>query len=405
MAAAAERPNSVLRRFLQSEAAGGIALMVVAAIALVVANSPLAEAYFDWLHAYVGGLSVLHWINDGLMAVFFLLVGLEIKREMLDGQLSTWSRRVLPGIAAAGGMLVPALIYVALNSNSSETLRGWAIPAATDIAFALGVISLLGKRVPGSLKIFLAALAILDDLGAVIIIAVFYTADLSGAHLGLAGLTLAALIGLNRFGVKRLAPYLVLGGILWWFVLKSGVHATLAGVLLALTVPITTTPTEPESKTSPLHRLEHAIAPLVAFAVVPIFGFANAGVSFAGMSAAALLAPVPLGIAAGLFIGKQVGVFGFSWVAIRLNWADLPADATWRQLYGVALLCGIGFTMSLFIGLLAFEDVALQDAAKLGVLVGSLLSGLCGFLLLRVGRSGGPAKRATPTGDPAAVPA
>lgn len=392
MAAAAERPDNVLRRFLSSEAAGGVVLMVVAAIALVVANSPGADAYFDTLNAYVGGLSVLHWINDGLMAVFFLLVGLEIKREMLDGQLSTWSRRVLPGIAAAGGMLVPALIYVVLNSGSPETLRGWAIPAATDIAFALGVISLLGKRVPGSLKIFLATLAILDDLGAVVIIAVFYTAELSGLYLGLAGVTVAALFALNRFGVKTLAPYLVLGAVLWWFVLRSGVHATLAGVLLAQTIPITRTPTEPESATSPLHRLEHAIAPLVAFAIVPVFGFANAGVSFAGTSAAALLVPLPLGIAAGLFLGKQIGVFGLSWVAIRLNWADLPAGASWPQLYGVALLCGIGFTMSLFIGLLAFDDPAIQEAAKLGVLMGSLLSGVTGFLVLRLG----PARRAEP---------
>jgi NhaA family Na+:H+ antiporter len=397
---AGARPDTVLRRFLRSEAAGGIVLMGVAALALVVANSPLAEAYFDGLHAYVGGLSVLHWINDGLMAVFFLLVGLEIKREMLDGQLSTWPRRVLPGVAAAGGMLVPALIYVAFNRNSPETLRGWAIPAATDIAFALGVISLLGKRVPGSLKIFLAALAILDDLGAVIIIALFYTAELSGLHLGLAGLTVATLVALNRFGVKTLAPYLALGVVLWWLVLQSGVHATLAGVVLALTIPLTKTPTEPESRTSPLHRLEHAIAPAVAFAVVPIFGFANAGVSFDGMSVAALLAPVPLGVAAGLFLGKQIGVLAFSWAAIRLNWADLPADATWRQLYGVAFLCGIGFTMSLFIGLLAFNDVALQEAAKLGVLVGSLLSGVCGFLLLRFGPSGATAK---PKGDAAFV--
>jgi NhaA family Na+:H+ antiporter len=386
-AAPAQRPNNVLRRFLSSEAAGGVVLMAVAAIALVVANSPLADTYFGVLKTYVGDLSVLHWINDGLMAVFFLLVGLEIKREMLDGQLSTWSRRVLPGVAAAGGMLAPALIYVALNNGSPETLRGWAIPAATDIAFALGVISLLGKRVPGSLKIFLAALAILDDLGAVIIIALFYTAELSGLYLGLAALTVAALIALNRFGVKMLAPYLVLGAILWWFVLQSGVHATLAGVVLALTIPLTKTPTGPESKTSPLHRLEHAIAPAVAFAVVPIFGFANAGVSFDGMSAGALLAPVPLGIAAGLFLGKQIGVFGFSWVAIKLNWADLPADASWPQLYGVALLCGIGFTMSLFIGLLAFNDPELQEAAKLGVLVGSLLSGTIGYLLLRMSRS------------------
>jgi Na+:H+ antiporter, NhaA family len=396
MAAAAERPNTLLRRFLSSEATGGLILMACAALALIVANSPLAEGYFHALHVYVGGLSVLHWINDGLMAVFFLLVGLEIKREMLDGQLSTWPRRVLPGIAAAGGMLVPALIFVGLNGGSPETLRGWAIPAATDIAFALGVISLLGKRVPGSLKIFLAALAILDDLGAVIIIALFYTADLSLPHLGMAAAAVAVLIGFNRFGVRALAPYLLVGAVLWWLVLQSGVHATLAGVVLALTIPLHKTPTEPESKTSPLHRLEHGIAPWVAFLVVPVFGFANAGVSFAGMSLSALLAPLPLGIALGLFVGKQIGVFGFSWLAIRLNWADLPARASWAQLYGTALLCGIGFTMSLFIGLLAFEDAALQDAAKLGVLTGSLLSGAAGFLILRFSKGEAPAPALEP---------
>lgn len=377
---AAQRPNRLLRNFLTSEAAGGVVLMIVAALALALANSPLAESYFHALHVYVGGLSVLHWINDGLMAVFFLLVGLEIKREMLDGQLSTWPRRVLPGVAAAGGMLVPALIYVGLNMGSPDTLRGWAIPAATDIAFALGVVSLLGKRVPGSLKVFLAALAILDDLGAIVIIAVFYTAELSLPYLGLAGLTLLGLVALNRFGVRKLAPYLLLGGVLWCFVLRSGVHATLAGVMLALTIPIDCTPTGPESRTSPLHRLEHAIAPIVAFGIVPIFGFANAGVSLAGASLSSLLAPVPLGVAAGLFLGKQIGVFSFAALAIRLNWADLPARASWLQLYGVALLCGIGFTMSLFIGLLAFDDPARQ--VKLGVLAGSILSGLLGWLIL-----------------------
>jgi NhaA family Na+:H+ antiporter len=385
----------MFRRFLDNGASGGIVLMVCAAAALLVANSPLAPAYFGALHTYVGGLDLLHWINDGLMAVFFLLVGLEIKREMLDGQLSTWPRRVLPGFAALGGMALPALIYVGLNAGTPETLRGWAIPAATDIAFALGVLSILGRRVPTSLKIFLAALAILDDLGAVLIIAVFYTADLSIMYLGLSALTLAALIGLNRMRVMRLAPYLLLGALLWFFVLRSGVHATIAGVLLALTVPIIRTPAEPESTESPLHKLEHAITPWVAFLVVPIFGFANAGISFAGLSPSDLLAPLPLGVAAGLFIGKQLGVFGFAAAAVRFGWADLPAHATWRQLYGVALLCGIGFTMSLFIGLLAFDAPELQDAAKLGVLLGSALSGLAGWLVLR----SAPAPRA------AAVPA
>jgi NhaA family Na+:H+ antiporter len=382
-----KRPRSALRAFLNNEAAGGIVLMAVAVLALAVANSPLGPGYFGVLETYVFGLSILHWINDGLMAVFFLLVGLEIKREMLDGQLSTWPRRALPGIAAVGGMVVPAAIYVALNAGSPETLRGWAIPAATDIAFALGVLSLLGPRVPVSLKLFLTALAILDDLGAVAIIAVFYTADLSAGRLGLAALTLAVLVALNRFGVTRLWPYIVIGIGLWFFVLKSGVHATLAGVALALTVPLRPTPGCPEAADSPLHRLEHGLQPWVAFCIVPIFGLANAGVSFAGLNATILFGPVPLGIALGLFLGKQIGVFAFAWAAIRTGLADVPANATWAQLYGVALLCGIGFTMSLFIGLLAFPDSPdLTDATKVGVLAGSLASAIVGALLLRLAK-------------------
>ncbi|MCA0421393.1 MAG: Na+/H+ antiporter NhaA, partial [Proteobacteria bacterium] len=312
MAAPATRtkPLSALRDFLHSEAAGGIVLMVVAALALVVANSPAAPLYFGVLKSYVLGLSVLHWINDALMAVFFLLVGLEIKREMLDGQLSSWARRALPGFAALGGMIAPALVYVGFNLGSPDTLRGWAIPAATDIAFALGVLSLLGSRVPASLKIFLTALAILDDLGAVIIIAVFYTAELSGIYLGLAAATLVALVALNRLGVMRLAPYLLLGAALWYFTLKSGVHATLAGVALALTIPLTPSPARPDSTTSPLHRLEHGLHPWVAFLIIPIFGFANAGVSFTGLGLSTLGQAVPLGIMLGLFLGKQIGVFG-----------------------------------------------------------------------------------------------
>ncbi|WP_454658461.1 Na+/H+ antiporter NhaA [Bosea beijingensis] len=389
MAAPATRtkPLSALRDFLHSEAAGGIVLMVVAALALVVANSPAAPLYFGVLKSYVLGLSVLHWINDALMAVFFLLVGLEIKREMLDGQLSSWARRALPGFAALGGMIAPALVYVGFNLGSPETLRGWAIPAATDIAFALGVLSLLGSRVPASLKIFLTALAILDDLGAVIIIAVFYTAELSGLYLGLAAATLVALVALNRLGVMRLAPYLLLGAALWYFTLKSGVHATLAGVALALTIPLTPSPARPDSTTSPLHRLEHGLHPWVAFLIIPIFGFANAGVSFAGLGLSTLGQAVPLGIMLGLFLGKQIGVFGFGWLAIRAGLADLPARASWAQFYGIALLCGIGFTMSLFIGLLAFPaSEALQDQTKIGVLAGSLLSGICGWLLLRLAK-------------------
>lgn len=381
------KPLSALRAFLHSEAAGGIILMAVACAAIVIANSPAAPFYFGVLGGYVLGLSVLHWVNDALMAVFFLLVGLEIKREFLDGQLSTWSRRALPGFAALGGMVAPALIYVALNSGSPETLRGWAIPAATDIAFALGVLSLLGPRVPGSLKVFLTALAILDDLGAVLIIAVFYTAQLSGLMLGLAFAVLAVLIAMNRLGVTRLLPYLVLGAVLWFLVLKSGIHATLAGVALALTIPLKPSPAAPEHAQSPLHVLEHGLHPWVAFAIIPIFGFANAGVSFAGLGPSALLAPVPLGIMLGLFLGKQIGVFGFGWVAIRAGLADLPAHANWSQFYGIALLCGIGFTMSLFIGLLAFpESAVLQDQTKIGVLAGSLLSGVAGYLLLRIAK-------------------
>jgi Na+:H+ antiporter, NhaA family len=373
-------PMSVFRDFLESEAAGGLILMGAAALALIVANSPLSGFYFEGLHSYVFGLSVEHWINDGLMAVFFLLVGLEIKREILDGQLSTWPSRILPGVAAAGGMVAPALVYVAFNLGNAETVRGWAIPAATDIAFALGVLSLLGSRVPASLKVFLTALAIIDDLGAVVIIALFYTADLSLPALGLAALLLACLIGLNRFGIEKLSPYLILGVVLWVAVLQSGVHATLAGVALALTIPL-----RPAPPHSPLHRLEHAIHPWVGYGVVPIFGFANAGVSFGGLDASALVGPVPLGIALGLIVGKQIGVFGTAWATVRLGFADMPDGATIPQLYGVALLCGIGFTMSLFIGGLAFVgSPELSDAVKIGVLGGSIISGFAGWMVFQL---------------------
>ena len=379
------RRISLMRRFFDNEASGGIILMGVTVVALAVANSPAAELYFGVLKTYVFGLSILHWINDALMAVFFLVVGLEIKREFLDGQLSTWPRRVLPGIAAFGGMAVPALVYVAVTWNDPELLRGWAIPAATDIAFALGVLAILGTRVPTSLKIFLTALAILDDLGAILIIAIFYTSDLALPMLGLAGLCIAALFSFNRFGVTALSPYLVLGAVLWFFVLRSGIHATLAGVALAMTIPLQAEPKKTRAEDAPLHRLEHALHPWVVYAIIPIFGFANAGVSFQGLSLDAVFAPLPLGIALGLFLGKQVGVYAFAELAIRLGLADVPAGATRLQCYGVALLCGIGFTMSLFIGALAFPDQPdLIDATKIGVLVGSLLSALAGFLLLRV---------------------
>ncbi|MBL8568390.1 MAG: Na+/H+ antiporter NhaA [Phreatobacter sp.] len=387
MASRIERRPSALRAFLSSAAAGGIVLMMAATAAMIVANSPLAPSYFAVLKAYIGPLNVLHWINDALMAVFFLLVGLEIKREFVDGRLSTWSRRILPGVAAAGGMIAPALIFIAINAGQPATLRGWAIPTATDIAFALGVLALLGNRVPVSLKIFLTALAIIDDLGAVAIIAAFYTADLSLAWLGGAVAILAVLTILNRRGEERLPIYLALGAVLWVFVLKSGVHATLAGVALALTVPVRTTPGQPDDPHSPLHILEHALQPWVAFMIVPIFGFANAGVSLAGFDPATLIAPVPLGIAAGLFFGKQIGVFLTTFAAVKLRWADCPEDATWPQVYGVSMLCGIGFTMSLFIGLLAFPTApALQDEVKIGVLTGSLLSAFVGTLVLLVAK-------------------
>ncbi|SCY27856.1 Na+/H+ antiporter NhaA [Microvirga guangxiensis] len=377
------RRISLMRQFFDSGASGGMILMGVTVIALVLANSPAAPVYFGILKTYVFGLSILHWINDALMAVFFLLVGLEIKREMLDGQLSTWPRRILPGIAALGGMIVPALVYLFITRNEPHLHHGWAIPAATDIAFALGVLAVIGSRVPTSLKIFLTALAILDDLGAIIIIALFYTSDLSLPMLAGAVFCLVALVSFNRFNVTSLVPYLLVGAVLWFFVLQSGIHATLAGVALALTIPLQANPKATRAEDAPLHRLEHALHKPVAFGIIPIFGLANAGVSLSGLSFDALLSPLPLGIAMGLFIGKQVGVFAFSELAIRLNLADMPAGASRLQCYGVALLCGIGFTMSLFIGALAFpDDPLLTDEAKIGVLMGSVLSALAGYILL-----------------------
>jgi len=378
-----ERRLSLMRRFFDSEASGGMILMGVTVIALVLANSPAAGLYFGVLKTYVLGLSVLHWINDALMAVFFLLVGLEIKREMLDGQLSTWPRRILPGIAALGGMIVPALVYLAITRSEPQLHHGWAIPTATDIAFALGVLTILGPRVPASLKIFLTALAILDDLGAIVIIAVFYTSDLSLTMLGAAGLCLLVLVAFNRFSVASVVPYLLVGGVMWFFVLKSGIHATLAGVALALTIPLHPNPKKTRAEDAPLHRLEHALHKPVAYGIIPIFGLANAGVALSGLSLDALLSPLPLGIAMGLLIGKQVGVFSFAYAAVHLGLADMPAGASRLQCYGVALLCGIGFTMSLFIGALAFpDDPLLGDEAKIGVLMGSVLSALAGYVLL-----------------------
>ncbi|MEE8272497.1 MAG: Na+/H+ antiporter NhaA [Alphaproteobacteria bacterium] len=379
---------SAVREFLRLEAAGGIILVMAAVLALIIANTPLAWLYDGLLDTpvvvQVGALvlakPLLLWINDGLMAVFFFLVGLEIKREVLEGELSSLAQSALPGVAAVGGMVVPALIYVALNLGNAETLDGWAIPTATDIAFALGVLSLIGSRAPAALKVFLLALAIMDDLGAIVVIALFYTADLSLVSLGLAALGLAALVALNRLGVTRIAAYIIVGVIVWVCVLKSGVHATLAGVAVAFCIPIGG---RSAHDPSPLKHLEHVLHPWVAFAILPVFAFANAGVSLGGLSVDRLLQPVPLGIAAGLFIGKQIGVLGSSYAAIRLGWCRLPDGANWLHMYGVALLTGIGFTMSLFIGTLAFDGPDHSAGLRVGVLGGSLLSAVGGYVMLR----------------------
>ncbi|OYU15594.1 MAG: Na+/H+ antiporter NhaA [Alphaproteobacteria bacterium PA4] len=377
------RPLTAIRHLLHTEAAGGYVLMAAAALAMLVANSPWSAAYGHALHVPVAGLSLLHWINDGLMALFFLLVGLEVKRELVDGELSSWPRRILPGAAALGGMIAPALIYLAINRNHTANLSGWAIPAATDIAFALGVLALLGSRVPASLKLLLTAIAIIDDLGAILIIAIAYTDSLNLPALAAAAAGLAMLVACNRRGVQALWPYLLVGAGVWFAVLQSGIHATLAGVAVAFTIPLTRTRGAPEASESPLLRLEHALAPISAFLIVPIFGFANAGVDLRGLAPADAVAPVPLGIALGLLLGKQLGVFGAIAALVRAGVADAPAGASWRQLWGLSVLCGIGFTMSLFIAALAFGEGSPQDmAAKLGILAGSILSALAGWLIL-----------------------
>jgi Na+:H+ antiporter, NhaA family len=375
--------SSFIRSFIAREGSGGLLLMGAAVLALVVANSPVAHTYFATLELRLGPLSIHYWINDGLMAVFFLLVGLEIKREALDGELATWAQRALPGLCALGGMIVPALVYLAFNLGPEGARQGWAIPVATDIAFALGVLTLLGPRAPASLKVFLTTLAVLDDLGAVLIIGIFYPSEISGQALAGSLGALAVLIILNRIGVTRLWPYLVVGAVLWVLVKLSGVHATLAGVALALTIPLRAGKRS-TSSASPLIRLETWLHPCVTFLILPIFAFANAGVLLAGFTAANLLNPVPLGVALGLFLGKQLGVFWFGWAAIRLRLATLPEGSGWRHFYAVAMLCGIGFTMSLFIGHLAFAYVPpLQDHARIGVILGSALSALGAALLLR----------------------
>lgn len=385
---------SALREFLASEAAGGILLMAAAALAMIVANSAFSADYFHLIHAVTGpelttklGPMTVHlWINDALMAIFFLLVGLEIKREFVDGHLATWADRRLPIIAAAAGMVVPAIIYLAVAGGDPALVRGWAIPAATDIAFAIGVLALLGSRAPASLKLFLTTVAIVDDMGAVAIIALFYTAKLNLAALAAAAVIWLAMISLNRFRVNALWPYLILAGLLWYATLLSGVHATIAGVMAAFAIPFRRTIGAPDADDSPLHRLEHSLAKPVAFLIVPLFGFANAGVSLEGVGMAQALAPLPLGIALGLFVGKQLGIFSSVWAATKLGFAVRPKDASWLQVYGVALLCGIGFTMSLFIGGLAFTDAAQGDAVKIGVLMGSLLSAFIGAAVLYVAK-------------------
>ncbi len=373
----------MLREFLKNEASGGLLLMGAAALALIIANSPFATLYFDLLQTKIGPLSLLHWIDDALMALFFLLVGLEIKRELIDGHLSTWADRSLPMIAAAAGMAVPAFIYLAITNDNLALARGWAIPAATDIAFAIAVLALLGSRAPASLKLFLTTVAIVDDMGAVAIIAIAYTSAISGPALLAALLILAAMFTANRVGIVQMRWYWLGFVLLWIAVLLSGVHATIAGVLAALTVPVRVTKAAPDAEDSTLHRMEHLLHKPVAWFVVPLFGFANAGVVLGGSSA---LATLPVAIALGLFVGKQVGIFASVWIAVKLEVAAKPAGASWPQIYGVALLCGIGFTMSLFIGGLAFSDASQADGVKIGVLMGSLLSALAGYVVLRLAK-------------------
>ena len=373
--------------FFKLEAASGLVLLFSAIIALVISNSELSYLYFNTLEKYIFvginnfglKLSIIHWINDALMAIFFFFVTLEIKREFLQGELSNIKQAMLPIIAAVGGMVVPALIYIFINLGDSETLNGWAIPSATDIAFSLGVLSLLGKRVPLSLKVFLTALAIIDDLGAIVIIALFYSGDLSIKYLSLMLLAFIILLAINKFNIKRFLPYLVVGIFLWDFTHNSGIHATIAGVLLAMTIPHR----KNEKDFSLLIKIEHAISPYVAFGIMPLFAFANAGVSLEGLTFSSLLDKVPLGIVLGLFVGKQIGVFIFSYISIKLKIAQMPNNSNWFNFYGVGILTGIGFTMSLFVGNLAFaENMQYMDGVKIGVLTGSLLSTLIGYFLI-----------------------
>ena len=379
--------SSPFKWFFKLEAASGLVLLISAILALIISNSDLSSLYFETLNKYlfIGinnfglKLSVLHWINDALMAIFFFFVTLEIKREFLQGELSNIKQALLPIIAAVGGMVVPALFYVVINFGDPETINGWAIPSATDIAFSLGVLSLLGKRVPLSLKVFLTALAIIDDLGAILIIALFYSGDLNVIYLSLMLVAFIILLVINKFNIKVFFPYLLIGLLLWDFTHNSGIHATIAGVLLAMTIPHR----KKEKDFSLLIKIEHAISPYVAFGIMPLFAFANAGVSLEGLSLSSLLDKVPLGIVLGLFVGKQLGVFVFSYVSIKLKIAQMPGNSSWYNFYGVGILTGIGFTMSLFVGNLAFvENVQYMDGVKIGVLTGSLLSTLAGYFLI-----------------------
>ena len=379
--------SSPFKWFFKLEAASGLVLLISAILALIISNSELSSLYFDTLNKYlfIGinnfglKLSVLHWINDALMAIFFFFVTLEIKREFLQGELSNIKQALLPIIAAVGGMVVPALFYVVINFGDPETINGWAIPSATDIAFSLGVLSLLGKRVPLSLKVFLTALAIIDDLGAILIIALFYSGDLNLMYLSLMLVAFIILLVINKFNIKVFFPYLLIGLLLWDFTHNSGIHATIAGVLLAMTIPHR----KKEKDFSLLIKIEHAISPYVAFGIMPLFAFANAGVSLEGLSLSSLLDKVPLGIVLGLFVGKQLGVFVFSYVSIKLKIAQMPGNSSWYNFYGVGILTGIGFTMSLFVGNLAFvENAQYMDGVKIGVLTGSLLSTLAGYFLI-----------------------
>lgn len=376
-----------IQSFVRLESFGGILIMIAAMLAMILANSPLGEDYRDFLNTYLSisfgeiGLkkSLLHWVNDGLMALFFLLVGLEIKRELLEGELSSRDKALLPLIAAIGGMALPALIYSSVNWDNAATMRGWAIPSATDIAFALGVLSLLGSRVPLSLKVFLTAVAVIDDLGAVIIIALFYTANISIVSLAIAILCLTFLVLINLRGVNKLSPFVVLGVVMWLAVMESGVHATIAGVIFGLTIPLRTNLAD---GTPMLRHVEHGLHSWVAYMILPVFAFANAGVDFSGITAEHLKDTVPLGIALGLFLGKQVGIFTFTSLMILSGLARMPERASWLQLYGVSIMCGIGFTMSLFIGSLAFNSELLMTETRLGVMLGSICSGLLGYSVL-----------------------